>query len=389
MTTDRRILSPRVTYEEAKPVIEGLIAAGKPRPSALDLYNAMKRGSVTTLQKHVDRFREGQPRKTSALVMSQESQEFYLRDMQRHVDEAKKELEADLLELKQEKSTIVEESERFQAELLDLTSRHETASSQLQQKLGVIDQLQTEITRLRNLEDSMRESARQEIAAAQEAASKSLAEAMKKTDGDIKAVMDTAEQFRIAAETARTELARAQSKLEAMAGLEDENKSLRGVMKTLEGKIQQAEREAAVSSEKASSLSERLTDLQKTLGEQLPKLEVENKRLLKTIDDQRVLVQKAEQASAIADEKIRSMEQRLQDAQALAQERQNLLESALQEAKVQINTLAKNADGDKKHIDTLLGNEAEHRKKLGEAEDKVRSLEERIKQLTPADPKKK
>ncbi len=377
MTTDRRILSPRVTYEEAKPVLESLVAAGKDRPSALDLYNAMKRGSVATHQKHVDRFREGQPRKTSALVMSQESQEFYLRDMQRHVDEAKKELEADLLELKQEKSTIVEESERFQAELLDLTSRHETASSQLQQKLGVIDQLQTEITRLRNLEDSIRESAREQIAAAQEAAAQSLAEVMRKAEGDIKAVMDTAEQFRIGAETARTELARAQSKLEAMAGFEDENKSLRIANKTLEEKVQQAERGAAVSSERATSLSDRLTDLQKTLGERLPKLEEENKRLLKALDEHKTIVQKAEQASAIAAEKVSSMTLRLQDIQAQAQERQNLLESVLQAAKDQIGSLTKNAEADKKHMEILLSSEAEYRRKLSKAEEIIRSFEER------------
>lgn len=378
MTTERRTVSPRVTYEEARPVLESLVAAGKARPSAVDLYNALKRGGFTTLQKHVDRFREEKPRTTKALVMSQEAQEFYLRDMQRQVDEARREVEAELAEVKQEKAKALEESERLETEVEEISSRHEAASSQLQQKLGVIDQLQTEITRLREQEDSIREGARQQIAAAQEAAAK-----------EIRLAQEAADGFRREAETAKTEAALLQAKLEAMGGLEEENVRLRTAMKTLEGKIQQAEREAAVSNERASSLGERLTDLQKTLSERLPKIEEENGRLLKALDAQKTLLQKAEQASALAEEKARNMEQRLQDTQVQTKGMQDLLEAALKETKEQILALGKNAEVDRNRMDALLTSEAEERRMRGEAEEKVKILEERIRQLSPSDPKKR
>jgi chromosome segregation ATPase len=375
MTTDRRYMSPRVTYDEARPVLEKLVAEGKARPSAIDLHNELKRGGFSTLQKHVDRFREETPRAATVLVMSKEAQEFYLRDMQRQVDEARRELEVELAELRQEKAKALEESERLENDLQGLSTSHEEVSSLLQQKLGVIDQLQIEIQRLREQEDAIRESARQQIAAAQASADQRLAEAKQKAESDIKQADLVSEQFRREAETAKNDLARAQARLEVLGTLEEENKLLRSTVKTLEDKVQKAEREAAVSAERSNSLGERLTDLQTTYGDRLLRLEAENLGLLKSLEDSKGALQKAEQAAALAEEKVKHVEQRLVDYQDQSRSRQSLLESSIQSSKTQIESLLKNAESDKKSLDALLKKETELQRQLKEAEEIIATLE--------------
>jgi chromosome segregation ATPase len=375
MTTDRRYMSPRVTYDEARAVLEKLVAEGKARPSAIDLHNELKRGGFSTLQKHVDRFREETPRAATVLVMSKEAQEFYLRDMQRQVDEARRELEVELAELKQEKAKALEESERLETELQGLSTSHEEVSSLLQQKLGVIDQLQVEITRLREQEDAIRESARQQIAAAQAALDQRLAEARQKAESDIKQADLVSEQFRREAETAKNDLARAQARLEVLGTLEEENKLLRSTVKTLEDKVQKAEREAAVSAERSNSLGERLTEVQTTYGDRLLRLEAENLGLLKSLQDSKATLQKAEQAAALAEEKVKHVEQRLVDYQDQSRSRQSLLESSIQSSKTQIESLLKNAESDKKSLDALLKKETALQRQLKEAEEIIATLE--------------
>ncbi len=280
MSNDRKPYGPRVSYEEARPHILNLVAGGKARPSAKDLYDVMGRGSIATHQKHIDRFREEeQPRRAAELVMPPDAQEFYLLVLRKQLSEARRDFESELLELRQDKATLVEESERLQEELEASEARYLEASSQLQQKLGAMEQMNEEISRLRLEVERAKEEARREIDAVRLAADTAIAGIENRAKQDMAALRIDIDNFRQESEKSKLALVKADLRLEELPRLSAEKDRLQKAFDAERDNRHKAEQNRAVAEARCDELkayrteAEGLRDELKSLQEKRLALE--------------------------------------------------------------------------------------------------------------------
>ncbi|MCK0509840.1 DNA-binding protein [Aromatoleum buckelii] len=150
----------------------------------------------------------------------------------------------------------------LQRAILDfVTQERATARADLDAKLSDVqaaaDELAAESERqtdhIQTVEDALQASQEEKAA---------LAGKIEQLEIDRSAVRDEATRERQAAETTRTELAKAQVRLDAMPILERENERLRSAVDAERAARTDAERLAAIAEAKAAGLAERLADTQ-------------------------------------------------------------------------------------------------------------------------------
>lgn len=256
----QRRYAPRLDYDEVKPVIEELIAAGKPRPSALDLYNKFNRGSKLTYQKFVDRFREEQQKEKEGIQFrfSPEDEEFFeksaiqYRDQQRartvtivktSVESERQQMLVELDEIRQEKAMFMGECERLQSENATAKEQHEAESQRLNSRIAVLEPMEQQLAEALKLLGEA-----QQANASAGTQIKLLEQNLEQTKGDLadcRAKQSLAEQGKAAAES-RAQAAESQltTVSETLRTSQDENVRLKLQLEAipkLTGRIQDLE----------------------------------------------------------------------------------------------------------------------------------------------------
>lgn len=232
-----------VSYEAVAAAAETLVAAGQ-KASTRAVRDKVK-GSMGTVQKHLNRWRETQREVvTTQLSLPNEIQRVILLEIEKAAAQAKATLEQDLGEAQNARDDLAEECER-QAQRLEETTRElELKNAEAQQRQGLIAELRSEIE-ARKLEAAKAQAdAKALVEAAKAEAQKAITEAEAET-----------EDHRAAAETARTALAKAELRLEAMPRLEAELGRLQSENKVLTDERQHAREAAARAEARAEELA--------------------------------------------------------------------------------------------------------------------------------------
>ena len=146
MAKEKKVYSKRVSYEEAKPHIEAVISEGKEDPSAIDIHERIGHGSYATYQKYLERYfaekkTEEPPKK---ITMTPEIEEFYAKMVGRLIDEAVRSSVEELAQTKTEKQRLIEESEKFEDDLIDMSQALEKAETSFSEQSHTIMQLERE-----------------------------------------------------------------------------------------------------------------------------------------------------------------------------------------------------------------------------------------------------
>jgi chromosome segregation ATPase len=217
-----------ITQEQVNAAADAIRATGT-KPTARAVREAVGGGSMATVLKLLQVWQSGQARtEESPIALPAGLQRALVDFIAQEVASAKVNLQADLVVAQQANNDLIAESER-QASTIELqASALESAQAEKAELVGRLAQVESELAR---------------------------------------AVEDVAGE-RHAAEQARTELAKAQLRLEAMPILEAENERLRTALESERTLRTEAQRQAATADMKASGLAERLADVQVQLQEQ-------------------------------------------------------------------------------------------------------------------------
>ena len=210
-----------ITFEQISAVADAMKTEGVKPTSRAVRERLGNTGSMGTINKLLGRWKSGQERQISAaLVLPPALQRVLLEFMDNELTAARTTLEAELAEQQQEAADLATENERQVVE----------------------NDAQAEAI----------ESLRADVAAHQGRAGQ--------LESDLAVARDEAVRERAGAELARTELAKAQLRLEAMPRLEADLVAVRGVLETERTGRQQAEQSAAVLAAKLEAAERRATE---------------------------------------------------------------------------------------------------------------------------------
>lgn len=211
-----------ITYEQVAAIADAIKAAGgKPNPRQIRERHGS--GSLGTIHKLFQQWESGQSRQIEAsLALPPALQRAILDFMAQELATARAELEAKLLDAQQAANDLAVENERQGNHIEALETALEDLQGEKATLAGRVAQLET----------------------------------------DLASARDEAGRERQAAEAARTELAKAQLRLEAMPILEKENERLQGALDVERTARTDAERQAAAAEAKAAGLADRLADAQ-------------------------------------------------------------------------------------------------------------------------------
>ena len=210
-----------ITYEQIAAVADAMKVEGLKPTSRAVRERAGGTGSMGTINKLLGRWKAGQERQISAaLVLPPALQRVLLEFMDNELTATRMLLEAELAEQLQEASDMAEENERQALESQEQTEAIELLRSEVASHKGRTSQL----------------------------------------EADLAASRDEVARERSAAEQARTELAKAQLRLEAMPRLEADLEAVRAVLETQRTARQQAEQAAAVLAAKLEAAERRASE---------------------------------------------------------------------------------------------------------------------------------
>ena len=210
-----------ITFEQVSAVADAMKTEGVKPTSRAVRERLGNTGSMGTINKLLGRWKSGQERQISAaLVLPPALQRVLLEFMDNELTAARTTLEAELAEQQQEAADLATENERQVVE----------------------NDAQAEAI----------ESLRADVAAHRGRAGQ--------LESDLAVARDEAVRERAGAELARTELAKAQLRLEAMPRLEADLVAVRGVLETERTGRQQAEQSAAVLAAKLEAAERRATE---------------------------------------------------------------------------------------------------------------------------------
>ncbi len=231
-----------ITYEQVAAIADSIKASGgKPNPRQVRERHGS--GSLGTIHKLFQQWEAGQARQIEAsLALPPTLQRAILEFMDQELATARSELELKLMDA--------------QVAANDLATENERQVTQIEALEALIVELQEEKAGLAGRSEQL--------------------------ENDLLAAREEAGRERQNAESARTELAKAQLRLEAMPILENENKRLLAALDAERTARTDAERRAAAAEAKASGLVDRLGDAQERQRESaadLAKVESERQRL--------------------------------------------------------------------------------------------------------------
>lgn len=231
-----------ITYEQVAAIADSIKASGgKPNPRQVRERHGS--GSLGTIHKLFQQWEAGQARQIEAsLALPPTLQRAILEFMDQELVTARSELELKLMDA--------------QVAANDLATENERQVTQIEALEALIVELQEEKAGLAGRSEQL--------------------------ENDLLAAREEAGRERQNAESARTELAKAQLRLEAMPILENENKRLLAALDAERTARTDAERRAAAAEAKASGLVDRLGDAQERQRESaadLAKVESERQRL--------------------------------------------------------------------------------------------------------------
>ena len=231
-----------ITYEQVAAIADSIKASGgKPNPRQVRERHGS--GSLGTIHKLFQQWEAGQARQIEAsLALPPTLQRAILEFMDQELATARSELELKLMDA--------------QVVANDLATENERQVTQIEALEALIVELQEEKAGLAGRSEQL--------------------------ENDLLAAREEAGRERQNAESARTELAKAQLRLEAMPILENENKRLLAALDAERTARTDAERRAAAAEAMASGLVDRLGDAQERQRESaadLAKVESERQRL--------------------------------------------------------------------------------------------------------------
>lgn len=231
-----------ITQEQVNAAADA-IRAGGAKPTARAVREAVGSGSMATVLKLLQVWQGGQARvEEGPVVLPVGLQRALVDFIAQEVAGAKAGLQSDLVVAQQANGDLIAESER-QSSTIELQAEAlESAQAEKAELAGRLAQVESELAR-----------------------------ATENVDGE-----------RQAAELARTELAKAQLRLDALPRIEAEVDRLRAELATERTAKVAAEQAAAVANQKAAGLAERLADAQAQLKEQkqhVNALETDKRRL--------------------------------------------------------------------------------------------------------------
>ena len=256
-----------ITFEQISAVADAMKTEGVKPTSRAVRERLGNTGSMGTINKLLGRWKSGQERQISAaLVLPPALQRVLLEFMDNELTAARTTLEAELAEQQQEAADLATENER---QVVENDAQAEA-----------IESLRADVAGHRGRAGQL--------------------------ESDLAVARDEAVRERAGAELARTELAKAQLRLEAMPRLEADLVAVRGVLETERTGRQQAEQSAAVLAAKLEAAERRATEA-----------------------DARTT--KAEAATAQAAAKAEAVASELVNVSAAAQVNQGRLESTLRE----------------------------------------------------------
>ena len=194
-----------VTFDEVAAAADRITARAE-RPTLRGVRAELGTGSLGTIQKHLADGQAGRRQiETASVTLPTEIQRVILFEIERNVAEARSRLETELADLKSDRDTLAEETEQ-QASALQKAERHaDEQSTEIGRQAGMIEQLQRDLT-------------------------------------DVK---EQITREREAAETARKAAALAELRLESLPKLQDEIEALRAKLENEQEVRRHAEIEAA------------------------------------------------------------------------------------------------------------------------------------------------
>lgn len=246
-----------VTAEQVHAIADAIKAEGG-KPTSRAVRERLGSGSMGTIVKFLQSWKAGQERRTVAeLALPPALQRVVLEFMETELAAARAPLEADLAEQLQTTADLASENERQNGMIEDQAAEIETLASEKSAAEGKAEQLVV----------------------------------------DLASAKEEATRERQGAEHARTELAKAQLRLEAMPRLEADLATVREELaKERQGRIE-AEQQAAVLAAQKTDLEGRLVDLKAQLekiSQQLQSVQVRADQQADTLADTRVTLQTAQ-----------------------------------------------------------------------------------------------
>ncbi len=211
-----------ITFEQVSAVADAIAARGD-RPTLRGVRAELGSGSMGTIQKHLAAW-QGQRRQivTSTATLPTEIQRVILSEIEREVDAARAELEAELAAIKGDRDTLADDNESQAEQIEQQTARLDEIEATSQQQAGRIAQLES----------------------------------------DLETAWQATERERGVAEQARQALAKAELRLEALPKVEAEIERLRAALEASHARATTAEQLAAVTAEKLAGVEARLADAQ-------------------------------------------------------------------------------------------------------------------------------
>ena len=211
-----------ITFEQVAAVADAIAARGD-RPTLRGVRAELGSGSMGTIQKHLAAW-QGQRRQivTSTATLPTEIQRVILSEIEREVDAARAELEADLAATKGDRDALADDNEAQAEQIEQQTARLDEIEATSQQQAGRIAQLES----------------------------------------DLETAWQATERERGVAEQARQALAKAELRLEALPKVEAEVERLRAALEASQARATTAEQLAAVTAEKLAGVEARLADAQ-------------------------------------------------------------------------------------------------------------------------------
>jgi len=211
-----------ITFEQVAAVADAIAARGD-RPTLRGVRAELGSGSMGTIQKHLAAW-QGQRRQivTSAATLPTEIQRVILSEIEREVDAARAELEAELAAIKGDRDTLADDNEAQAEQIEQQSARLDEIEATSQQQAGRIAQL----------------------------------------EADLATAWQATERERGIAEQARQALAKAELRLEALPKVEAEVERLRAALDASQARATTAEQLAAVTAEKLAGVEARLADAQ-------------------------------------------------------------------------------------------------------------------------------
>ena len=211
-----------ITFEQVAAVADAIAARGD-RPTLRGVRAELGSGSMGTIQKHLAAW-QGQRRQivTSTATLPTEIQRVILSEIEREVDAARAELEAELAATKGDRDALADDNEAQADQIEQQTARLDEIEATSQQQAGRIAQLES----------------------------------------DLETAWQATERERGVAEQARQALAKAELRLEALPKVEAEVERLRAALEASQARATTAEQLAAVTAEKLAGVEARLADAQ-------------------------------------------------------------------------------------------------------------------------------